>query len=460
MSVDSTRAVVIGGSMAGLCAARVLSDKFDRVTVIESDSYPDEALDRAGVPQGRHVHGLLARGRLELERLFPGFTAATQARGALDLDVSESFAVLRDNRWMPRRPVGVPTLFATRALVESTVRGLAQHLHNVEFIQKTQVVGLLLRANGHRRISGVVVRGPEGQAETQIRADLVVDASGRRSQAPQWLNEFGLDAPAETVVDPLAGYSSRAFAAPTPRPDSWWWQGIVIFPVHPEQKRGAAMFPAENGKWIVSLIGVAGERVPGDEAGFAGAVGSLPVPLLAEALQRAEPISRVYCHRALANVFRRYDRLQEPVPGFIALGDAVCTFNPTYGQGMTCAAASAGILARVLRRHSGTDVALPRVFFRAQGKFLRDAWSLATGVDFRWPQTIGDRPGRDRFLSPYFERLLRISLTDDHVRRRLVEVLHLLRSPASLMDPAILARAAFGSLSSGPPVEVAHNQFS
>src|SRR5215471_9937141 len=80
--MPATSALVIGGSLAGMCAARVLSDVFDQVTIIERDAYPSAPDFRTGVPQARHIHNLLARGLLEFESFFPGFEARMrEARG-------------------------------------------------------------------------------------------------------------------------------------------------------------------------------------------------------------------------------------------------------------------------------------------------------------------------------------------------------------------------------------------
>jgi 2-polyprenyl-6-methoxyphenol hydroxylase-like FAD-dependent oxidoreductase len=432
------RAVVIGGSIAGLCAARVLADYFDAVTVVDRDAYPAGALDRAGVPQSRHVHALLAGGRQALERLFPGFDQRMRAAGALELDFGLDFATLRPEGWMPREESGITTLFASRTLLESIVRDLLRGHPRVELVEHATVTGLVADGDGRRRARAVRL------ADGERRADLVVDASGRTSKAPEWLRALGLDTPEETVVDSFAGYATRWFAAPDPArwPREWWWKAIWLDPNVPENMTAAVLFPLEGGRWIVTLAGLARHYPPSDEAGFIAALDALRSPIIAEAVRLATPISPVYCNRAMANRFRHYDRWHARLDGFIAIGDSVCAFNPVYGQGMTTAALSAGILRDALDRVGPTSPSLPREFFRAQARFLRDPWGLATGADFMVPGTEGPRPWLGGLATRYMEALFTTAGGDAALRRRIGEVIHMVRPPSALFELPVVAQVA------------------
>ena len=196
-----THGIVIGGSLAGLCAARVLRDHLDHVTVVDRDVFSDGAVDRAGVAHGRHPHALLARGRQELEHLFPGFDRLMLARGALDLDFGCEFVALRPLGWQPRRPAGLRALFASRLLLEFVVRDLFRRLPNVTVIERTDVTEIVPSRNGTLRVAGVRTRSRDGGAAGEVGGDVVIDASGRTSKAPEWLRGLGLEPPEETVVD-------------------------------------------------------------------------------------------------------------------------------------------------------------------------------------------------------------------------------------------------------------------
>ncbi len=437
-------AVVIGGSLAGLSAGRVLSAFFDRVTVIDRDAYPDGALERPGVPQSRHVHALLARGRKELEQLFPGFDRLMRERGAHELDFGLDFATLRVNGWAPREANGLPLFFASRTLLESIVRGLFRKLPNITLMERTTVTGIAAAHTSHLRATGVQICSLDGGATTNLEADLIVDASGRASKAPKWLRALGLEPPHESVVDSFAGYSSRWFKAPDPTrwPREWWWKGIWIDIKAPEHMMAGVLFPVEQERWLVTLGGVARHYPPSDEAGFMVALEMLRSPILAETVRLAEPISPVYSNRAMANRFRHYDRWQARLDGFVAVGDAACAFNPVYGQGMTTGTISATILADCLKKYGPTDPELSRHFFRAQGRFQANPWMLATGADFRFLATEGQRSSGGKLFNPYIDTLFKAGNDDTVLRRRVGEVLNMLKPPSAFFEPAIVARVA------------------
>ena len=440
--MPGTHAIVIGGSLAGLSAGRILSEHFDRVTVIDRDSYPEGAMERPGVPQSRHVHALLARGRKELEGLFPGFDRLMRERGAHEIDFGWDFAALRPEGWDTRVFNNLPLLFASRTLIESVVRERFRALPNVTLMERTTVTDLSASRNGHLRVTGVSISPLDGGSPSTLAADLLVDASGRASKAPDWFKTLGLEPPPESVVDSFSGYSTRWFKAPAPEqwPKDWWWKGIWIDGKAPEHMIAGVLFPVENGRWIVTLGGVAKHYPPSDEAEFMATLATLRSPLLAEAVRLAEPMSPVYSNRAMANRFRHYERWQHHLDGFIALGDAACAFNPVYGQGMTTGTVSATILGQCLKQHGPTNPDLPRHFFREQAKFQTIPWMLATGADFRFPETVGERPKGNKLFSMYLENMFRAGNEDIVIRRQVGQVLNMLKPPSAFFTPSMIAR--------------------
>ncbi|MGH7924466.1 MAG: FAD-dependent oxidoreductase [Candidatus Binatus sp.] len=437
----NTHAIVIGGSMAGLCAARVLGGFYDKVTVIDRDAYPVGAHERPGVPQSRHVHALLMRGRLELDRLFPGFETTMIERGAIEINFGRDFAALRADGWAQRIPNAITTLFASRVLIEATVRELLRRVPNIELIERAEAVGFeTIRGNGNSiRVGGVKVNPRDGAAAFTLTGDLVVDASGRATKIPLWIEALGLPMPPETVVDSHTGYASRWYKVnPDRRPKDWWWKGIWIDPIAQSFLTAGVLFPIEGNRMIVSLAGIGGHYPPSNEVEFTAKLAQLRSPIIAQEVALAEPLSQVYSHRQMANRWRHYDKWGARLDGFIALGDSSCAFNPVYGQGMTSGALSALILGECLKESGLNDVELPRRFFAAQARFQSEPWGLATGSDFRIPGTEGKRPMINRAIDPLIGKMFAVANDDPAIAERIGEVINMMKPPSALFEASML----------------------
>lgn len=440
-------AVVVGGSMAGLAVARVLADHYARVTVLDRDRFPESSDHRRGVPQSHHAHALLARGQLELESLFPGLESELLARGARKLEMLQAFAVSRRWGWAPRAECGRASLWCSRALLETLVRDRVRRHGRIELVPETTVDALLVDKTAEPRATGVrAVRA--GEPARDVRADLVVDASGRGSKAPKWLEAVGLPRPEEDTVEAFAGYASRFYERPneSTRPKDWWWEGLWIDPEPPNLPRGGVAFPIEGNRWLVTAVGMGKDYPPADEAGFRAFLSSLASPILADAVARATPVSDIVTNRSTTNRFRHYETWKPALHGFLATGDGVCAFNPIYGQGMSAAAVSASILARALAEHGPGSAALPRVFFRDQAQFLRGVWRLASGADFAWPSTEGRREPGARLVAPYMRLVLESAHLDLAVYPHVLRVLSLTAPPSRLFSPRMVGRVLWSTL--------------
>jgi 2-polyprenyl-6-methoxyphenol hydroxylase-like FAD-dependent oxidoreductase len=438
----STHAIVIGGSFSGLFAGRVLSEFFDRVTVLDRDAFPQGVEDRAGVPQARHVHGLLVRGLWEYERAFPGFERLAVEKGATFHDHTWDFVVLRPQGWQPRYRSELKFLSASRELIESCVRDLFRKLPKVELRERVAVTGLKVsRENGNPRCVGVMVPAREGGKAAVIEADLIVDASGAVSRAPAWLEAAGLKPPRESVVDPLAGYSSRWFQGPPPGqwPEQWWWWAGAYIRRRPDDLTEANFQLKEHNRWHLTLSGFNRRYPPTHEAEFMEYVRGLRSPIIAEMTRLMEPISPVYANRAMRNHWRHYECWNERLDGFIAIGDAFCHYNPVYAQGMTALALSATMLHACLETYATATPEFPREFFDAQARIQRDPWKLSAGVDLRFPFTVGERPLSMKLFNLYLDGV-GLAAKDPIVRRRLVEVAQLIRPLSDLFAPAVAGR--------------------
>lgn len=434
------RAVVIGGSMAGLLAARVLADHFDRVTVLERDRYPDDPAPRKGVPQARHVHVLLMSGRRVFEHLFPGIGDEYKAAGAVEADTTQDIAWLTPAGWGVRFPSDLRMLGATRDLLDWGVRRRIAADPRIRLRQEIDATGPVLDPSG-RRVAGVALtdRGRGGVSEVEP-AELVVDASGRGSKAPQWLEGLGFPRPEETVVNGFLGYSSRLVRKPAVPPDGW--SAMYIQHAPPARKRGGLICEVEGGRWLVTISGSGKDYPPTDEDGFREFARTLPDPRFANAVEGAEPLTPIFGTRSTENRLRHYERLARRPEGFLVTGDAACALNPVYGQGMSTAALGAMVLDRCLRDHGSRDGLAAR-FQRRLAKSNGRAWLVATGEDYRYAEVEGPPPGlTTRLMHRYMDRVTRLATKSPKVRLKLMEVLQLTRSPAWLFHPNIAARAA------------------
>ena len=433
-------AIVIGGSMAGLLAARVLADHFDRVTVLERDRLPDGPDVRKGTPQARHIHVLLTAGRRALEGLFPGLMAELVAAGAADYDA------INDLEWIAaagrgvRFPSGIRLLGATRDLIEWGVRRRAMADSRIAVRQEVDVVCPRLDAGG-QRVIGLTISDRAAGTTEEVDADLVIDAAGRGSRTPQWLQSLGFPAPRETTIDGYLGYASRVV-----RPAANFsgdWKTLYIQCAPPARKRGGVIATVEGGRWIVTLVGGGKDYPPTDEDGFRRFARSLADPRFAEAYEASEPLTDIVGTKTTVNRVRHYEELARRPEGLLVTGDAACAFNPVYGQGMSAAAVGAELLSACLRERTNAD-GLAREFQTKLAKANTRPWLLATGEDYRYAEAEGPPAGRvTRLMHRYLDRVFAVATRVPAVRRRLVEVIHLVRPPHSLFHPGVLARAAF-----------------
>lgn len=443
----TTHAVVIGGSFSGLFAGRVLSDFFDHVTVLDRDVFPEGVEDRAGVPQARHVHGLLVRGLQEYEHAFAGFERLAVERGATFHDHTWDFAVLRPQGWQPRYRSELKFLSASRELIESCVRDLFRKLPRVELRERVAVTGLKVsREGGNPRCCGVTVPERAGGKAAIIEADLTIDASGAVSRAPAWFEAAGLKPPRESVVDPLAGYSSRWFKGPPlgQWPSQWWWWAGAYIRRRPDDLTEANFQLKEHNRWHLTLSGFNRRYPPTHEAEFMALLGRLRSPIIAEMTRLMEPISPVYANRAMRNHWRHYERWNERLDRFIAIGDAFCHYNPVYAQGMTALALSATMLRACLEKYPPAAPEFPGKFFAAQAQIQHDPWKLSAGVDLRFPFTLGQRPFSMKLLNLYLDGV-GLAAKDPIVRRRLVEVAQLIRPLSDLFAPEVAGRVGLAA---------------
>ena len=432
-------AVVLGGSLAGLLTAHVLADHFDRVTLIERDAYPETAEVRKGIPQANHVHGLLLRGRQVLEEFFPGLQDEMVADGVPLVDMANDISWFTRAGWGVNFPSKLKVLAFTRPVLDLHVRRRLAENPKIEIADQLEVLQLLRGAADENRVAGVLVLPRASEADRRVarelRADLVVDTTGRASRAPRWLQELGYEPPKETVIDAHIGYASRLFRIPENFNGGWTCAYVQSAP--PKRNRGAILFRVEGDRWLCTLTGGSRDYPPSDEQAFLEFAESLPVPIIADAIRSAEPVSPIRTHRGTENRVRHFDRVSLP-ENFIVLGDAACAFNPVYGQGMTIASLGALELRRCLREH-GSLRGLSKRFQRRLAKVNKAPWLMATGEDYRYSDTEGGSPGvMTRFMHWYMDRVLYLATREVAVRSVLLDVFSMLIPPSALFRRAIV----------------------
>jgi 2-polyprenyl-6-methoxyphenol hydroxylase-like FAD-dependent oxidoreductase len=433
MMARYARAVVLGAGLAGMLAAAVLArhPEIGAVTVVERDRLDAGPLPRRGLPQGRHAHVLMSSGARAIETLLPGTTDRWIAAGAHRIGLPDGYVILLPQGWLPRWPGRQFVIACSRGLLDWVVREQLLTLPKVRMLARTEATGL---CGNLRSVTGVRVRDRTSGDERVLEAAFVVDATGRGSRAPQWLTELGLPQVGQEVVDSGLRYATRIFHAPVER------FPVVNVQADPEQDRPgqtAALIPIEGRRWMVTLSGTRGHRPTPDEREFVRFAAGMRHPIVAELIATRTALGPVAITSSTTNRRRHFDRLPSHPDGFVALGDAVATYNPVYGHGMSVAALGATILGEELRRHGLAPGLAGAVQRRVAGP-AAEAWAHAAGTDVRFPDAIGPAPTRaERMLWRYQRRLMRTALDRPDVAREVIEVFTLSAPASRLLRPRL-----------------------
>ncbi|MFQ6198171.1 NAD(P)/FAD-dependent oxidoreductase [Streptomyces sp. NPDC000405] len=434
--------VIVGGSIAGMLAAAAVKDHVRSIEIIEAHELPDGPRPRAGVPQAAHTHVLQTGGAKAIESLLPGTIDLLLAAGALRIPVTTNMVIYSPEGWYRRwRHATHYLITASRDLTDYIIRTQVLKDPRVGVRTHTKAIGLL---GDRHTVKGVRVRSADG-SETDLRADLIIDASGRATRMPQWLAQLGITGLTEQRIDSGLVYASRIYRAPVPTRD-WPIVGVQADPRLPGPGKAGAILPIEGDRWHVNLMGSPGGHPTRDEDAFEPFARTLRHPLLADLLTHAKPLTDVSVTHSTANRRYHYERLTHWPDGLVALGDSTAAFNPVYGQGMSVAAQSAVILRDRLSQGPSQQVQ------RAVARPVNSAWSLAAGQDIHFPTTKGGSPNlAQRLLHRYVSRLSCTATGSFRAATALTDVLALQAPPTTLVHPSMVMTALLGPLR--PPLD-------
>ena len=431
LSLIGDRAVVIGGSLAGLSAARVLADAFEEVVVVDRDSLPDEPVAHKGAPQTSHPHVLLEAGRATLEDLFSGFGEEILAEGGLMIDSGTKMRHFEHGGFLADTRERLPTYCASRPLFEYVLRRRVNQIKNVELRGNHQFTEYLTTADAET-ITGVAIRDENGKEKT-LSTDLVVDATGRTSRTPQWLDGHGYDTPRVDEVHVDVTYSSIQIERPSDD------RRLFFVPPSSPRTRGGGLIPIEGDRWEVILQGVHGDDAPTDPDRFVEFAESLPLTEVGELVTSLPWVSDEIAHYPYpSSIRRRYEDLDQFPDGLVVTGDAIASFNPINGQGMSVAALDALQLHHALARAGLNNLA--RRFFGRTADVVDIVWQMSVGADFDFPETTGPKPHGTDLFNWYVDHLVKQAHSDPVLSEAFLRVMRLEQRPTKLLQPGIVWR--------------------
>jgi len=435
------QAVVVGAGIAGLAAARVLADWFEKVVVLERDSLSDAPMYRKGTPQARHAHVLLIGGQAALEELFPGLDDDFARAGGVPIRANQDLREeLPNGHVPPQRDFGLSVFSMSRPQIEATLRRRLLELPNITLLDGIRALDLVAGPNG-RQVTAVRCASVDDDRRETLPADLVVDASGRGQLTMSLLESIGRPLPQETEIGMDLGYTTAIMDMPDDAPRDW--KVGVTRANAPHSTRRAFLAPIEGNRWILTVAGFGSERPPAEWDEVLAFLQQLTTRTIFDAVKKTVPQDKLARFGFPASAWRHFERIEAFPDNLIPFGDAICCFNPTYGQGMTVAAQEAVLLQRLLAARSSAQdpfAGFGQAFLAEAGSLIETPWTLAAVPDLAFPQVRGERPADLNNSLQFTRALFRIAARDEAVQRLQVEVWHMLKPRSDLYDPGLVRR--------------------
>nr|WP_026682126.1 FAD-dependent monooxygenase [Priestia megaterium] len=425
-------AIVIGGSVAGKLAAKALSRYCQKVIILEAGPNWEEKTPRKRVPQTYHPHVLLKGGEEAIEELFPCFLDNLIADGGIINNFTRDLKWHHFGFWKQRFTGELVMVQQSRPLLEWHLLQRINQVENIEVKYETRVEQLLANER-YSKVTGVKVKYLQTQEEESITADLVVDASGFGSRNMEWLKPFRIHVKEEKIAIKLF-YATQYFRLQ--QEEEMDWCNLLISPSFPENPYGAFIQSVEGGRFSITFSGYANEQPPKTEKAFHAYAKKIPVPDVAQFLEKTQPISEINIHKIPYQVWRRFDLANVPA-GLLVVGDAHCRFDPVFGQGISVAAMEALALQSCLADQENMDHKFNKAFHRRIAKLISTPWDMATTEVLRHPDIKGERSIILPFKQWYTRKIYELSAIDPDIYLRLVKVMNLLQPPMHLFHPTV-----------------------
>ncbi|WP_053368810.1 FAD-dependent oxidoreductase [Bacillus sp. FJAT-27245] len=431
------RALIIGGGIAGKLAARVLSEHFIEVVIIEKDKEAAGPGTRKGVPQGSHLHALLHAGEQGLESLFPGITESFYSGGALKINSTKDLAWFHHGVWKLRYDGGYTTTLQTRFHLEWQIENYIKSIPNISFLYKHFVKNFVWDEK-QNKVIGLEMKDSDGNPWTLL-ADIVVDASGAGSFTAAWLEKLGISIPVETADIGLC-YVSKFFRLPD-HPDMDWAIKL-IYPNPPAEKIGGALSKVEGNRYITTLFGYQNafnekEAAASNEA-FLELAKKLPKPDIHNELLAGEPLGETAVYRIPRMTWRRYDKTNNLPEGLLLIGDAVCRIDPVFGQGMSIAVLEALRLQEIMWNKTLPLSKGIRDYHRKAAEIISPIWTMVMAENLRYPGISDKIPFGLSFQQWFTKQIFLLSAKDEKIYDSFIKVMNLVEPAAILLKPGIL----------------------
>ncbi|MCM2532401.1 glutamate synthase subunit beta [Neobacillus pocheonensis] len=431
------KAVIIGGGISGKLAARVFSDFFQEVIILERDQEPEGPFPRKGAPQGEHIHALLQAGEFGHEKLFPGITEKFYSTDAIKINSTKDLAWFHHGVWKLRFDGEYTTTLQSRPHLEWHIEQFIKKIPNVTVLYN-QVVKNYLYNEEENRIVGVEKIDDISSIKT-LTADLIVDASGVSSLSTSWLNKRGIHIPDEKVQIGLS-YISKSFQLPeSPARD---WAIKIVYPNPPHEKIGGTISKVEGNRYIVTLSGYHNEvnekQVLKINSGFIELTKKLPNLDIYQEIKDASPLSSTSIYRVPHIIWRKYEKVKNLPDGLLLIGDTLCRIDPVFGQGMSIAILEALVLKKLLQDHRHTHPKITTTFHKQAAKIISPIWNMVITEDFRYPETTGRKPYGLFIQQWYAKNIFLLSSQNQDIYNSFIQVMNLVRPITILMLPRIL----------------------